>query len=423
MLSADRKEENKMEIGIIGGGASGMAAAIAAAENGAKVTILEKNDRIGKKILATGNGKCNLSNLELSAAYYRSDDPEQIPPIMEQFTLDDTLKLFHRLGLMTKDKNGYLYPECEQASAVLDVLRFALDNLAVNVCTSCRVRRLERAGQGFLVHTQKDDGHFVYEFDRIILACGSLAGLKNPADENGLQMAAQLGLQRIPFSPALTALRCKEDFFKALAGVRSSAEVSLYIGKSCYQEIGEVQLTDYGISGIPVFQLSRYAAKALPAQKELLCNIDFLPHITDLDWKELLLERRQLLGKENAEQFFTGTVHKKLIGVILKRAGISMQTCIHELPVKRLLQAAELCKHFPVTVTAANSFTQAQVCAGGIRLTEVTAQLEAKKQKGLFLTGELLDVDGRCGGYNLQWAWTTGTIAGRAASLGERDRA
>lgn len=416
-----------MKIGIIGGGASGMAAAIAAAENGAEVTILEKNDRVGKKILATGNGKCNLSNLALSQGeyltYYRSDDPEQILPIMEQFTVSDTLKLFHRLGLMTKDKNGYLYPECEQAAAVLDVLRFALKRLSVNVCTSCCVRKLERAGQRFVVHTQKDDGHFVYEFDRIILACGSLAGMKNPAGENGLQLAAQLGLKRIPFTPALTALRCKEDFFKALAGVRCQAEVSLNIGDDCYQEIGEVQLTDYGISGIPVFQLSRYAAKALPAQRGLPCSIDFLPHITDSDWKELLLERRQFLKEENAEQFFIGTVHKKIAGVVMKRAGISTQTLIREVPENKLMQAAELCKHFSLTVTAANPFAQAQVCAGGVRLTEVTTQLEAKRQKGLFLTGELLDADGRCGGYNLQWAWATGSIAGYAASLGERDRA
>lgn len=409
-----------MEIGIIGGGASGMAAAIAAAENGAKVTILEKNDRVGKKILATGNGKCNLSNMDFSYEHYHSDDPEQIPPIMEQFTVSDTLKLFHRLGLMTKDKNGYLYPLCEQAAAVLDVLRFALERLHVTVCTSCRVLKIERSGRRFLIHTQKEDGHFVYEFDRIILACGSRAALKNPADENGLQMAAQLGLKKIPFSPALTALRCKEDFFKALAGVRIQAEVSLHIRDVCHKEQGEVQLTEYGISGIPVFQLSRHAAKALTVQKELSGSIDLLPDITADAWKKLLLERRHLLAEENAEQFFTGTVHKKVAGVVMKRAGIPAQTPVREIPEKKLLQAADICKRFTITVTAVNPFAQAQVCAGGVRLTEVTEKLEAKRQKGLFLTGELLDADGRCGGYNLQWAWATGSIAGRAASLGDR---
>lgn len=405
-----------MKIGIIGGGASGMTAAIAAAECGASVTIFEKNDRIGKKILATGNGKCNLSNLHFSYDCYHSEKKELIPPVMEQFGVKETLDFFHRLGLLTKEKNGGLYPECEQASAVLDVLRFALTRLGVAVHTNCFVERIEHSGSSFLVHTQKEDRHFRSEFDRIILACGSKAGGKKSDEENGQKLAASFQLKRTPFVPALVQLRCKEPFFKALAGVRTQAEVSLFIKGTAYREKGELQLTDYGISGILVFQLSRHAAKALPAAKELAGRIDFLPAFSDAQWEEHLLARRRQLGMECAENFFTGTLHKKIISVILKEAGISPKTPVSDLSDQRLLEAGRLCKHFPVTVNGVNPFMQAQVCAGGVLLSEMTDRLEAKKVKGLYLAGEMLDVDGKCGGYNLQWAWTSGMVAGSAAA-------
>lgn len=407
-----------MKIGIIGGGAAGMAAAIAAAENNAAVTILEKNDRIGKKLLATGNGKCNFSNLQFTCGCYRSDDPQRLKPILEQFTVSDTVDFFHRLGLMTKEKNGYLYPACEQASAVLDVLRFALARRKVRIETGCRVIKTEKKGPHFLVHTQKDNRHILYEFDKIILACGSSAGLKRETEENGMKLAGLFSLERIPFSPALVQLRCGEDFFRALAGVRCQAAVTLHADGAVITETGELQLTDYGISGIPVFQLSRYAAKSFAkGRKQLAASIDFLPGIKEAEWEKLLLTRRQTLGFETAEQFFTGTVHKKIAGVVLKQCRIPFTEITDRLADQTLLLAGRMCKAFPVTVTGVNSFAQAQVCAGGVRLTEVTDSMEAKKQKGLYLAGELLDADGRCGGYNLQWAWTTGTIAGRAASI------
>lgn len=410
-----------MRIGIIGGGASGMAAAITALSGGASVTIYERNDRVGKKILATGNGKCNLSNQQFSYSCYHSENPECLAPILEQVTIDDTLAFFHRLGLMVKEKNGYLYPECEQASAVLDVLRFALSRMGAIVETGSFVTRLEYKKGHFFVHTKKDNGHAVAEFDKIILACGSKAGLKQDTSENGISLAASFGLAQVPFTPALVQLRCRETFFKALAGVRCQASLSLYVGKKKYMETGELQLTEYGISGIPVFQLSRHASKALYHGEKLLpIKIDFLPHISEEEWLQLLMERKELLGMETAEQFFTGTVHKKITAVILKECGIALTQKIEKLQEEKLMEAGRAFKAFVATVTATNSFSQAQVCAGGIRLSEVTAQLEAKKQKGLYVTGELLDADGRCGGYNLQWAWTTGIIAGRAASIPEK---
>lgn len=405
-----------MKIGIIGGGASGMAAAIAAADHGGQVVILEQNDRIGKKLLATGNGKCNLSNLQFSSDCYNSEDPQRLEPIFRQFTVADTLEFFHRLGLMTKDKNGYVYPWCEQASAVLDVLRFALDRREVRTETGCRVVKIEKRGRRFAVHMERKDGHRVHEFDRIVLACGSKAGLKRETEENGMELAAAFSLKRIPFTPALVQLRCREPFFKSLAGVRCQARVTLCTKEAELAEAGEVQLTDYGISGIPVFQLSRHAVRALQYEKALPVFLDFLPALDGKAWESMLLARQEALGAQNMEQFFTGTVHKKIFGVILKQCEIPLTEKAGALSVKRLLEAGHRMKRFLVTVTGANPFGQAQVCAGGVRLTEITDSLEARGQKGLYITGEMLDVDGRCGGYNLQWAWTSGVIAGRAAA-------
>ncbi len=408
-----------MKVGIIGGGAAGMAAAVTAAKCGADVVILEKNERVGKKLLATGNGKCNLSNLALSPDCYHSEDPACLKAVLSQMGVQDILDFFHGLGLMTKEKNGWLYPACEQASAVLDVLRFALERLGVGILTEQRAVRIERRDGRFLVHSQNGNGHSRHEFDKIILACGSKAGLSRESEENGITLAKQLGLKTEPFLPALVQLICRERFFKALAGVRVNAAVTLETKGGTIRETGELQLTDRGISGIPVFQLSRYASKALARGGELRAWLDFFPSLKEEEWEAQLLSRMRTLGTESAERFFTGTLHKKIIGVALKEGGISPSENIARLGREKALAVGRLCKRFPVTVTGTNPFSQAQVCAGGVRLDQLSARLEAGGQKGLYLAGELLDADGRCGGYNLHWAWTTGIIAGRAACEGE----
>ena len=405
-----------MKIGIIGGGASGMAAALAASGQGLDVTILEKNDRIGKKILVTGNGKCNLSNLAFSTDCYHSGAKERLSGIFKQFTVSDTLDFFHELGLMTKEKNGYVYPQCEQASAVLDVLRFALERKKVKIETGCRITRIVYKQGSFQVQVEKEDRHAVHRFDRMILACGSRAGYKENEKADGLSLAESFQLRTEPFLPALVQLRCQEPFLKALAGVRTQAKITLQTKDNTYKEEGELQLTDYGISGIPVFQLSGYAVRALQKQKALSVLLDFLPHFSEKEWEEELLLRKKALGNEIMERFFTGTVHKKIITVLLKKEQISLNSRVTDFSEERLLALGMLLKKFPVTVVGHNSFSQAQVCSGGVLLDEVADTLECRHQKGLYLAGELLDVDGRCGGYNLQWAWTSGIIAGRNAA-------
>lgn len=405
------------KVGVAGGGAAGLMAAITAARLGAQVTILERNDRLGKKILATGNGKCNLGNRCLSASeYYTSGDSGFVGECLECFGTKETIRFFEELGLELKDKNGYLYPACEQAGAVLDVLRYEAAALGVGLVTECRVRQIERdAGNGKIL-VRGDGGGFL--FDSLVLACGGRAAPKTGSDGSGFLLAGQIGHSIVPVVPALVQLRCREDFLKSVSGVRAEAVVSLLHQQKGISERGELQLTDYGISGIPVFQLSRTVNYILQKQKEAEISIDFLPWHTKEEFHRLCTVRRQLLRNRTVEEYFTGLVHKKLVLLFLRLAGLKAGESVDKADPEKIRRFYSLCRDFRVHVTGSNSFDNAQVCAGGIPLWEITRNMESRMTPGVYPAGELLDVDGRCGGYNLQWAWCSGYLAGRAAAGG-----
>ena len=410
-----------------------MMAAITAAREGASVTIYERNDRLGKKILATGNGKCNLSNIQLSKGEYHSSDMALLEKCLEQFGTAETIAFFEGIGLMVKEKNGGLYPVSEQAASVLDVLRMTVESCGVKVRYETKINRIQRQGNGFVLgwegclngnsqsgNGQKDNGEVVY--DSVIIACGSKASPKTGSDGSGYKLAKQLGIAVTPVVPALVQLQCREEYCKAIAGVRSDAVVHIYDGKKLIaRERGELQLTEYGISGIPVFQLSALVNRLQwesKGQKELLAEIDFLPDISTKEWEGYA--RRRLAGSREqnvtVEAFFTGMLNKKLMTLFIKLAGLKTNALLQEVPEERLLAVFDLCKKFRLHVTGSNSYDSAQICAGGVDMREVTGQLEAKSAKGIYFAGEVLDVDGRCGGYNLQWAWTSGYLAGKAAA-------
>lgn len=415
----------RTRVGIIGGGASGMMAAIQAAGCGADVTILEKKDRIGKKLLATGNGKCNLSNLSFSGKEYNSSDPFLLRRYFQQFGVKDTVRFFEESGMLLTDRDGYLYPRSGQAAAVLDLLRFRLEAEGVTVRTGCQIQRITGKKGAFTAAVSDSGGRQQLSFDRIVLACGTPAGEKPGEGMDGYGLAQAFGHHLIPPLPALVQLRCKGSYFKALAGVRCDASCQVRIvdprGKKapvCLTERGEVQMTDYGISGIPVFQFSRHAARALAEQKPVEVSLDFLPDFSKESWLFFCKKRLARQSGQPAEQFFAGMLHKKLTAVLLKRAGIRPEEIITKERETQARRVFDLMREFPVEVTETNPFSQAQVCSGGIPLPEVDEHLQSRLVPGLYLTGELLDVDGRCGGYNLQWAWTSGSIAGMACAGG-----
>ncbi len=405
-----------MKVGIIGGGASGMVAAITAAREGAEVVLFEKNDRIGKKILVTGNGRCNLSNLSFSASCYHSKEPEKAWELVSGFSPTDTVAFFEGIGLSIKDKNGYLYPACEQAAAVLDVLRYEIG--ALKICVKCEeaVTEIKVAKHGgFQLVSQNGKKTSA---DRVIVSCGGQASPKTGSDGSGYALLKKLGFSLVRPVPALVQLKCAEPL-KAVAGIRCDARVVLSIeDREVACESGELQMTEYGISGIPVFQLSRHAAYGLAAGKKVVVDLDLLPWL-EQDREAWILERLSMLRERSAEEFLTGTVNKKWIAFFLKRHGIRLDTAATEVSVKKWVALLKELKQFRLTVTDTNSFQNAQVCAGGVSLREVNGQLESVRIPGLYITGELLDIDGRCGGYNLQWAWGSGVVAGKAAALSE----
>lgn len=417
-----------MKIGIIGGGASGMVAAISAAGQGAEVTILEGGDRIGRKILATGNGKCNFTNLKMDSSCFRSNTIGDIAPYLDEFGVEETLQFFASLKMLYKDKNGYCYPISEQASTVLDVLRFQIEALGIRVLTDRKARLLTYQKDGTV---KVLSGTESYVFDRVILACGSKASPKTGSDGSGYQLLRSLKCAcRIEeVVPALVQLCCRESYLKIVAGVRIEGKVHLFIdGQKVCEEIGEIQLTEYGVSGIPVFQISRFASYGCLSGRKVQVQLDVMPHMEAAEFQAYMEEKRAALfdsameqGRSTSynvtmEQFQAGLINKKVCSLFCKMAGISSGQLISQVPKEQFDRFVSLFKEWTLTVDKPKGFDMAQVCAGGLSMAEITSHFAMKKCPSVYVAGELLDVDGMCGGYNLQWAWTSGYLAGKYAA-------
>ena len=406
----------KKKILIIGGGASGMMAAITAAGNNAEVTICEKNDRVGKKILATGNGKCNISNRNLTIDNYFTENQDRLKTYFNLFDVEDTISFFKESGLLLKDKNGYLYPACEQASAVLDILRNRIKQLHVTVLNTIEISERD------LFYTESGTWNIringkTQAYDAVILACGSYAGLRKGEKYSGYAIAEKLGHTIIHPFPALVQLICKEKFFPSISGVRCDAYLKLKRGHEVITaERGELQITDYGISGIPVFQFSRIVAVNLSKDEKLFVNIDFLPDYDRDDWKLFIKNRLLTYQGEDIETFFTGLLHKKLNVIFIKLYSLRIQELVKEDNYDKIMNACMAMKDFTVTPIATKPFENAQTTAGGVLLSQLDNNLQSVIHPNLYFCGEMIDVDGKCGGYNLQWAWTSGYIAGNSAS-------
>ncbi|MDE6388869.1 MAG: aminoacetone oxidase family FAD-binding enzyme [Lachnospiraceae bacterium] len=418
------------KIAVVGGGAAGMMAAIQSARAGAQVTIYERNDRVGRKLLSTGNGKCNFSNEMMGSDYYFGSGKALIDTIYRDFGVNETKDFFSSLGMRIKDRNGYLYPASEQASTVLDVLRYELERLQVIIHTNQQVDSIVRERKLLFVETRE---HKKEKYDAVILACGGKAAPKTGSDGSGFKLAKKLGHGVVPTVPALAALRCKEDFFKRVAGVRCDAQLTLRVdGQPVRFERGELQWTDYGISGIPVFQLSRDAAYALRDGKNVAVEINLMPDYEqnaedevyvcsgESKYERFWADRWIRQSNQTMERFVTGIVNKKIGLLLLKVAGIKETDKANLVPESSRKKLEQLFRSFTVTVGEINSYEQAQVCAGGIDCMEVSHELESRFIPGVFFAGEILDIDGICGGYNLQWAWSSGSVAGRAAASGEK---
>lgn len=406
----------KPQVFIVGGGASGLAAGIQAARAGASVTILEHTAKPGKKLLSTGNGKCNLTNLIIQEDAYRGGQPEFIKKVLDGFSIRQTLDFFQDLGVVLMDRNGYVYPNSGQAATIAEALLFELNHLGVSIICDCQVEEIQK-DLTLVTSGGKMKG------DSVILSAGSMAAQKTGSDGSGYKLAAALGHSIIRPLPALVQLRCKEKWYKQAAGVRTDASVKLIIdGKDVAYDRGELQFTDYGISGIPVFQISRYAVRALEEGKAVTAQLDLLPAMDFCAAEELLWERVKRFAYRPTEEFLNGVLNQKLAQILLKETGIPSMGKTGELKRAQVKKLCSSIKGMKTVITASNSFDQAQVCSGGVDTREVNpCTMESKIINRLYLAGEILDVDGICGGYNLQWAWSSGILAGTYAGRGKND--
>lgn len=403
---------------VIGGGASGCMAAVSAALSGDQVLLFEAGDRIGKKIYATGNGRCNLTNLYMDQNCYHVGGGIDLSAFFSRFSVSDHMHFWESRGIFLHDRQGYVYPRTDQAATIAEGYEKILRGLTVQIVTGARVRGIRPEKRGgrtvFRIETEKGDR---YMASHVVLAGGGAAGPQYGCAADMYGIAAGLGhLVRKPL-PALVPLLSDDRVLKTAAGVRCGAKIRLVIGGvRAAAERGELQITERGISGIPVFQISAAAVRALHEGKSVTAVIDFLPDPGPEKWQK---EKERRLGEDRdcmLGVFLLGLVNKKVLNMVLERRGLQAEKKASRLTDRELDGILEDLRAFPIRINGSGDFRQAQVTSGGVPLSELDQSLQSKRVPGLYMAGELIDVDGICGGYNLQWAATSGWIAGRASA-------
>jgi predicted Rossmann fold flavoprotein len=495
-----------MKIGIIGGGAAGMIAAITAARTAkqqnieADITLFDTNKLLGKKILSTGNGRCNLTNAELDVSKYHSNNLQFVAEALDEFGLKETIDFFMEIGVLTKSKEGYVYPRSNQASTVRELLENTVQSLGIKVCLNATVTDIfcsnnidKNSKKAHQIQDEKDTAKqivpnkpktattisfnklnrdsyelkedntksnfffgVVYDyidylstktnnkgnklakeknlekgkksekevvvhkdntigFDKIILTAGGQASNISGSNGIGYKMARKLGHDIIPIVPALVGLKVKNNPLKLATGVRIEAIVTAVIeGDEIAKDCGELQVTDYGISGIPTFQISSFIARALLNKQRAVVKIDFAPDMTEELLAHLLVRYKLKNPNQAIRMVLHGIFPDKLVSAILAKENIDDWKQLREIKPSELEKIVHSLKNIELMIDDTNDFKNAQVCAGGINVTEVNANtMQSKLVQGLYFAGEVLDVDGICGGYNLQWAWSSGYVAGK----------
>ncbi len=396
---------------VVGAGASGMMAAISAARTGARTALLEHMPEAGRKLLSTGNGKCNFTNQVQGVQYYRGGDPAFVLPVFAQFGVTDTLNFFEEIGVWWKEKRGgYIYPANEQASTVRDCLLLELAHQKVELFCGIGIRAIKKQKGTFFFDTKQ--GGFCAGC--CVLATGGKAAKKTGSDGSGIPYVVGFCHPVSDFVPALVQLQGKQSFLKELAGIRAEGTLSLYVdGTKTVSDTGEIQLTDFGVSGIPAFQVSRYALTALREGKQVLAELDFVPQASDQELAGAFARQRKRAPRRQAADWVKGVVNSRLGPVLLRQAGIDPRHPLERLYEQQQQRLFEELKRLRIPIIGSKSFDFAQACAGGVLTGEVSPDtMESRLVPGLYFAGELLDIDGMCGGYNLQWAWSSGWVAG-----------
>ncbi len=407
----------KPVLAIVGGGASGLIGGIFAAkilgEKG-KVIILERMDRVGKKILATGNGRCNFTNLNTSVYNFYGKNPNFVEFALKQFSVFDTLDFFQKIGIYPKEEdNGKMYPYSEQASSVLDCLRNEVSNLGIEIISGFEVKEITQIGKKFKITSFSGN---VLNSEKVIVSAGGCASPNLGSNGSGFKILKNLGHTITKLNPALVQLKTEKDIVKGLKGIKFTGNVKIISGKKVLkEEFGEVLFTDYGLSGPPIFQLSTISAM----KNGCSIVLDFMPELSKKEIFDLLSERKKNLNHLTMENFFVGLLNKKIGNVIAKKSGIEkLSFSVSNLSKDLLWNMANLIKEFEFKIVGQNGWNNAQVTAGGASTDEFDFKtMQSKIVQGLFASGEVLDIFGDCGGFNLQWAWSSGVLAGKSAAM------
>ena len=407
------------DIAVIGGGASGLMAALAAHDKNPalKIGVFERLPRVGKKLMATGNGRCNLTNVNASPADYHGD-VAFMEPAMGRFPPRVVMERFEAYGVYPiVEDDGRVYPLSGQASSVLDALRLSLLERGVEEIVEFEATALERAGKGWRVRSK--DGRMAWA-KRVIVAAGGMTAPSLGGSASGYRLLEALGHRVTPRLPALVQVKTDPAAVRALKGIRYDGQIDILVdGRLMRGETGEVLFTEYGLSGIAVMQLSRVASAALARRNkpEVTVRLHILP-LSEEAARALLKTRRTQLAARPLENFLTGLVNKRLGQTLIKLAcPLPLSTPAAALTDAQLDALAALLTGWTLAITGTQGFDQAQVTAGGVRTAEFDPDTMASRlAPGVYVTGELYDIDGDCGGFNLQWAWASGLAAGEAAA-------
>ena len=407
---------------IVGGGASGLIAAITAKDFGIDVAIVEGTDRIGKKILTTGNGRCNISNNCITPPFinYHSSNPNFPFTALDKLSLEDTKNFFLSLGLpIIALPTGKLYPQSLQASSVVDILKMAIEDRNIPLYTNCKIKDIHK-GKNFKLSTTNEE-YKLFTANKVVLACGGKTAPKTGSDGSGYNLAKSFGHSITPLLPGIVQLKLDYPSLKALSGVKFDGYATLLVDNEIVKkDFGEILFTDYGISGPPILQISALASQSIFNKKKTEVVVDLLPNYSKEDLEDFLECHFALLSHRPIINALVGVIHKKIIPILLKECGITnLQMPCYELSWKEKMKLVSTLKAWKFTCTGTNDFNQAQVTVGGVNTKDIHYDtLESKLVPNLYFCGEILDVHGDCGGFNLQWAWSSGYTV--ATSIAEK---
>ena len=396
---------------IIGGGASGLFCAIMLLQGNSanNVTIFEKMNRVGKKILATGNGRCNITNENADKIErFYGETPLFPKEILSEFTPKNLIDYLLKNGLLLRKENDKYYPFSEQAGTVLDFLRLKCESLGARILVDKKIEKIKKSNNKFIIEGQ--------EFENVVIACGGKSSPHLGSDGSGYELLKSFNHAITPLLPAITQIKTENQFTKQLKGIKADANVSIFVNQKLIREdFGQVLFADYGISGPPAFQLSAIAAKNY--DKNCFLSLDFMPDFSTEQVKEQIYTaiNNPITSPLKVENLLTLLLNKRLGQVIVKSCDININQNVYELSDKKITQIAERIKNFRLKVTGVNGFNNAQITYGGAKCNEFDSKtLESKFQKNLYSCGEILDVNGDCGGFNLQWAFASAFAVAKA---------